>query len=873
MRTEKTELTIGGLKKSLNFFKDSNILKSKNIKNRLILKICGLMLGMLFTGQYLAAENGKTLKLTESGKSDYTIVQNANPTAAEKYAVKELSYFLEKVTGVKFLIKNESDIKELQKGIYVGWTDYAKKIMDLSSLGEEEWIIKTVDENLILTGSRPQGTLYAVYEFLEKEIGCHWLDEQNEVIPAKSNLAIGSLDIRECPIFSGREVVIWPMNLCLNQDNFRNFNLRNKMSLDFAGGSRYGSPRGCHTYYDYLKEWQDKHPEYLAMNEKGERVRSVNTAGPGQICPTHPEGRKVILEQLRKFIIEDRKKAAEKGVRSPRIYAIESNDNPLICQCPECKKLVKQEGANSGADLSLANFLAEGVKDEFPDVSVDIFAYATTLHPPKKMHAQDNVIIRFALIDDHASRPLDGVIGNRSADRPDFFRPLTHPVNSLPCEMLMVWTNRAKKINIWDYWRQYFDSKVTPYVILDTIKADLELYQELGIKDIFAEFEPGVKVNAVSFAEISFWPLTRWVGTKLLQNPNQPLEPLIKTFMNGYYGPAAEKMYEYMVYMQKRINECPETMKISRLKPEDRPYLNLVFFVTCERLLDEAEALCVNDKKSLLNVRKERIPLDLSLIVLWSNLKSKLPKDKTIPFDSDAIIKRCEAMRLEQVEKFYLPKMQAQAQDYIKEDMAKQKFMISNPEIPNLLIPRIPEGNGNLSNIDWSKALPVKWYSLGGPEVPDRKVKGALAHDDKYLYVSLEEKIDKGAFANNEWSGDDWELFFAEQRNSSSKQIGIFPDGKMKCYEYIQHGDGGAVQQLWKNNAILLKSTNENGTWQVKMAIPLTSLAPNGLTFGKNYFMNIYRSTPNGKSLCISPILASGNYKDLTRAAVIKLNK
>ena len=54
--------------------------------------------------------------------------------------------------------------------------------IDCEKLGEEEWVIRTVGDDLILTGGRPRGTMYAVYEFLEDYVGCHWLDRKTEVV-------------------------------------------------------------------------------------------------------------------------------------------------------------------------------------------------------------------------------------------------------------------------------------------------------------------------------------------------------------------------------------------------------------------------------------------------------------------------------------------------------------------------------------------------------------------------------------------------------------------------------------------------------------------------------------------------------------------
>ena len=259
---------------------------------------------------------------------------------------------MKKMTGAEFPLKSENALQPGQsKAIYVGQTDYAKKYVDFSSLGEEEWVIKTQDGNLILTGGRPRGTLYAVYEFLEGQLDCRWLDEFTEVIPSKSELTLTKLDIRGKPAFWDRK--IYDGITFFDHKLMQCFHARNKdtapASAEYGFGVKFGLPLECHTFYAYSKDWQDTHPEYLAMNGKGERVRSTSGCGPGQICLTNSDVRKLMLEKLRQYIVADREKAAKTGAPFPVIYAIESNDNNLTCQCPECQALIKREGANSGA--------------------------------------------------------------------------------------------------------------------------------------------------------------------------------------------------------------------------------------------------------------------------------------------------------------------------------------------------------------------------------------------------------------------------------------------------------------------------------------------------------------------------------------------
>lgn len=624
-----------------------------------------LVVGVLSSMTAGLSSNGSEIELARDGKTEYAIIRNTSATAAEVFATQELSAFLEKVTGAKFVIISERTQPLPQKAIYVGQTDLAARHVDFSKLGQEDWIIKTADQNLILAGGRPRGTLYAVYEFLEQKLGCHWLDEFTEVVPSRPELKLATMNIKGRPAFWDRAIFTSSDNL-IDEERMSLFNARNKdtgaTSAQYGFGNRVGSPSHCHTFYLYSKDWPTNHPEYLAMNANGERLPSTSGLGPGQICLTHPEVRKLMLEKLRRYIATDRETAAKAGYPPPRIYVIASNDNPIICQCPECKAIVEREGANVGATIDLANFLADGVKDEFPDVLVQTFAYLQTVVPPKTIRPRDNVIIQLAQLN------VEWTGGawpkNELDEYPDFFRPMTNAINRKCSETLVNWSKITKHLSIWDYWVIYdFNGTnrfMTPYVNLVCIKSDLELFFNNHVEMIYAECEKP--------EDTSFFALKHWLGLKLMQDPRQPDEPLVQTFMSGYYGPASAKMNAYLAYMEQRISHVPETDKLSGMLERDRPYLDLDFYITSTKLLDEAALLCNKNKAALLHVQREMIPVDSGLLGMWEHLEKKLPAGKTMPFDRDAVLKHYETARLAQIEAFYAKEKQADG----KKRLAKQ---------------------------------------------------------------------------------------------------------------------------------------------------------------------------------------------------------
>ena len=228
------------------------------------------IVSLIFLVGPASAESQERVTLARAGKSSCVIVQADNATEPEKFAAKELATFLKRVTGGEFpIVKERSLTGNRASRIYVGWTEYAgRQGIDTSKLGEEEWVIRTIDDDLVLTGGRPRGTMYAVYEFLEDHVGCHWLDRETEVIPSKPTLEVGSLDIRAKPHFWQRQLhspTGSPDNhwlFLIRNKNFRYHMKGRTEGMFFPKGafSRTASPRtSIHSFSTFVsgKEWFD----------------------------------------------------------------------------------------------------------------------------------------------------------------------------------------------------------------------------------------------------------------------------------------------------------------------------------------------------------------------------------------------------------------------------------------------------------------------------------------------------------------------------------------------------------------------------------------------------------------------------------------
>ena len=593
------------------------------------------IVSLIFLVGPASAESQERVTLARAGKSSCVIVQADNATEPEKFAAKELATFLKRVTGAEFPVAAEQSLTDDRASrIYVGWTQYATRHdIDTSKLGEEEWVIRTIDDDLVLTGGRPRGTMYAVYEFLEDHVGCHWLDRETEVIPSKPTLEVGSLDIRAKPHFWQRQLhspTGSPDNhwlFLIRNKNFR-YHMKGRAEGTFfpkGAFSRTASPRtSIHSFSTFVsgKEWFDAHPEYFSL-VNGKRIPALTASGPGQLCLTHPDVLRLTITKLREFIEADRADSAAAGVAPPKSYWITQSDvYRAHCECDDCQAIAKHEGGESGPLVAFLNAVAKDIEEDYPNILVGTLAYNLTSTPPKHIRPRNNVLIGWC---DVYSK-VDGI------------RPLSHPLNARNYDEITGWGKVAPRLAIGDdYWTAlgFYKYFPTPYAIIDCVAKDIRLFADQGAESVFVETPDYMDAGQ------QFIPLKFWLGYQLLVDPQQPADPLIATFMDGYFGVASDSMREYLRYQRKRIDADAQFKKL-RDEPHKLANLDLEFFKKSQMLFDNAESRVEVVSLEAKHIAVERFTLDGALLFLWPWLEHELPAGETMPFDRAALIQRYE---------------------------------------------------------------------------------------------------------------------------------------------------------------------------------------------------------------------------------------
>jgi len=527
-------------------------------------------------------------RLARGGKAACAIAVAKDATAAEQTAARELAEYLRKVTGATF---RSGPPPSTAGGALIAVGPGAAKAvvpdLDLNkkALGEDGIVLKTVGKHLVLTGAEGsrRGTLYAVYEFLERVVGVRWWTHTEEFVPSKPTLTVGPLDTRYKPPFLYREVFSWGMVPEERQWGYDDTDaavqdwaqakfaarLRNNghgTSMPASLGGCYMPLGWCHTFYPFLppaKYFKD-HPEWYSEID-GKRVGER-----AQLCMTNDE----MLAEFSKNVLAAIRKQPQLGM-----VVVTMNDWWGNCQCANCKALDEAEGSPMGSLLYGVNKVAEAVEQEFPEILVATHAYIYARKPPKTIRPRDNVLIWLCVIERSAPQPIDS----------DENRQLM--------EDLQGWAKAAPRLFIWDYTMNLM-GPLTPHPNWQVFGPDFRSYRDHNAVGVFCEGE--------STSITDFVALKVYLMAHLLWDPAQDEEALINDFLRGYYGKAAPALREALrVYEQQAANQ-----RLMWHEGVDASWLGLAAMNRLTELFGQADAAVARDLVATTRVRRARLSLD-----------------------------------------------------------------------------------------------------------------------------------------------------------------------------------------------------------------------------------------------------------------------
>lgn len=527
-----------------------------------------------FTVRAPAAE----LVLADSGHSAYQIVLADNASPSTRHGAEELQMFLEEISGAKLPIVSDQ-MPAGPKEIILGDNAHLRKLgvaIDLTALGSEGYVIRTVGEQLVIAGGQLRGTMYGVYGFLEDHLRCRWFAPGVNRIPKSARLALGPIDDRQVPVLEYREPFTFE---CFDGDwcaqNRMNSN-SGELEEKHGGKVAYGGGFFVHTFERLVPpdEYFTEHPEYFSM------VQDKRTSEKSQLCCTNPDVIRICTETIRD---------AMKRQPDATVFSVSQNDCNNYCECSNCQALATQEDSQIAPVLQLVNRVAESVEKEFPDKIIDTLAYSWSQRPPKQMQPRSNVVIRLCSISCCFSHPL----ATCDSDTSRAF-----------CADMEGWAKVAPRLWVWDYATD-FDHYLLPFPNQRVRGPNIRFFVAHNVKGIFEQDS-----HDTSHGELS--ALGGYMTAKLLWNPNYDANLAMSEFLDGYYGQAAKPIRAYLDMLHDRVER--ENIHVGIFATIESPHLADELLIKANELWQHAESLVADEPRTLDRVTLSRMSVDYAIL-------------------------------------------------------------------------------------------------------------------------------------------------------------------------------------------------------------------------------------------------------------------
>ena len=448
----------------------------------------------------------QTFEITD----EYVIVVSDTASEAEITAANLLKSTFEEINGTQLDIVTDRTVRT-EKEIAVGPTDrYYDDTVDYTALGAEGVCIKTADDDIVITGGEKRGTLYSAYTFLEEYLGYRRFTPDLTVIPQAEKLLVPvQIDYTYVPPFMFRQTDWYPGN----NKEYKVANRLNDgtMAESAGGGVEYAGPF-CHTFSSLVPtSLIETEPELFALGvQTGERTTD-------QLCLTNPKTLAIAKATVREWLAANPDAA---------FVSVTQNDNSNYCVCDECARIDAEEGSHSGTMIRFVNAIADDIREDYPNVLVDTFAYTDgyTRQAPKITVPRDNVVIRLCSIECKFSAPMDS---GYSEDNEEFLQDLKD------------WSAISDNLFVWDYTTDY-SGFLLPFGNFGSIQRNLQIFAENDVIGVFEEGVSGTSANG-EFAELRCYMLSR-----LMWDPYQDVDKLMYEFCEAYYGAGYQHIIDFI---------------------------------------------------------------------------------------------------------------------------------------------------------------------------------------------------------------------------------------------------------------------------------------------------------------------------------------
>lgn len=559
------------------------------------------------------------------------VITGGSPSATEKFAAAELARYIGLMTGTTPPVLSAASGGSFP--VYVGGAAGGELTVkfnrSVAHIEHDAFVIEGLPDRLNVVGNSDRGTLYGVYELLERQ-GCRWFfpGKLGECVPRRTELSLPQGKQEFVPDFNQRtidigategidfeEMIDWAAK---NRLNFlpatRTFFVRKFLPPDKQDvWEKRGGQQEWQFHVHNLNQmvpnekYFAEHPEYYALY-KGAR-QPIGTPsrpgyGGGNLCTTNPE----VIDICAKFIIDY-------FDRNPRgmVVPVWPGDGAIIwCECPECKKLKGvnfmegRRGSMSRRMITFGNAVAKKVAEKYPDRKVLVPAYANYLRPVD-IPLEPNVMLQYCLHGDYA----------HGVDRCEH--------NKEEREFLEEWAKVSRdQLGVWEYFLlgdHYSppteNSAMLP--VLYRIKTTLPYFKSLGMNNYMTQCSPKYwKHNIAAY----------YLTARYAWKTKQDFAALLDDLCRNLYGQAGPFIRDYYLLVEDAVarSDWHPSIYSDLTVPSPKVFTPEVMSAATA-LLDRAA------KAELSDIERARVNLVLST---FKHIQSNIGTQNALGFDPKA---------------------------------------------------------------------------------------------------------------------------------------------------------------------------------------------------------------------------------------------
>lgn len=460
------------------------------------------------------------------------VTNKENPNMV--FAAQELQKYVKRATDYELPIKNEN----------LGTYRIVLREDDGGSLGDEGFAITVDGTVLTIMGGAKRGTMYGVYELIEKYLGYRFYGYGDWQLSEVKNADIpeGTVD-RQVPDTSYRSISTQPFGNEYVESTTVKRKVNGASGTSALNNAKYGygierMVANAHSFGTFIPSFPDMPCLTDLPVDEEELALYYSEEFWGNLEFYRDEPLYAFEECIANMAImlEERLSWGREIGKEITEISCSYNWTNMYCNCTTCRDLFKAEGSRAAHLCDFVNLVADIMHSRYPDLQFITNAYATVRIPPKTKSLNDDIILLYCW-NGCSNHPIGaGECGGCGAS--DGFG-----CNEIEEQNYLGWLDHCNKTYVW-----YYPTNI--YYMMAPLP---------NVFTIYYNFKWLIERDCIGFyvqgtAGDSFEGLISYLMAEMMWDKDITFEQycdMIKEYMQFYYGDGWENIYRYAQMMEE----------------------------------------------------------------------------------------------------------------------------------------------------------------------------------------------------------------------------------------------------------------------------------------------------------------------------------